>query len=261
MLNERDATDAPGVVVINEALARRYFGDEDPLGKRLTFGGPEEKALYGKGVTREIVGLVGDVRFELEEQAKPEMYIPYAQAPIATMALVVRSDADPAALREPLRRAIREVDSTQTGYSFKTMEQLLSESVATQRLMMTLTNIFASLALILAAVGIYGVIAFSVVQRTHEIGIRLALGAQRTDVLCLVVGQGMALAALGLAVGLACALALTRFLSSLLYGVSPTDAPVFVGTAVLLGAVALLASYIPARRATKVDPMVALRHE
>ncbi|MCP9496320.1 MAG: ADOP family duplicated permease, partial [Pyrinomonadaceae bacterium MAG19_C2-C3] len=260
-LSERDATDAPGVVVINGAMARRYFGDEDPLGKRLTFGGPEEKALYGEAVTREIVGIVGDVRFELEETAKPEMYIPYAQAPIGTMALVVRSAADPATLREPLRRAIREVDGTQTGYSFKTMEGLLSESVAAQRLLMTLTNIFASLALILAGVGIYGVIAFSVAQRTHELGIRIALGAQTADVLRLVVGQGMTLAGIGLAVGLAGALALTRFLSSLLYGVSPTDAPVFVGTAVLLGAVALLASYIPARRATKVDPIVALRHE
>ena len=260
-LSERDATDAPGVVVINQAMARRFFSDEDPLGKRLTSGGPEEKALYGEAVTREIVGIVGDVRFELEETAKPEMYIPYTQAPIATMALVARSGADPASLREPLRRAIQEVDRTQTGYSFKTMGQLLSESVAARQLVMMLTNIFAALALILAAVGIYGVIAYSVAQRTHELGIRIALGAQTADVLRLVVGQGMTLAILGVAVGLASAFVVTRFLSSLLYGVSATDAPVFIGTAALLGAVALLASYIPARRATKVDPLVALRHE
>ncbi len=259
--NERDTAEAPGVVVINQAMARRYFGGDDPLGEHLTIGGPEEKALYGEPIPREIVGIVGDVRFELEAEAEPEVYVPYLQSPIATMALAVRSNVNPTNLRSMIRQAIQEVDGTQTIYNFKTMEQRLSESVAPRRLVMLLTNLFAVLALILAAVGIYGVIAYTVAQRTHELGIRIALGAQTRDVLRLVIHQGMALSAFGLAIGLAGAFLLTRFLSSLLYGVSAIDPLVFALVTLLLASVALVACYIPARRATKVDPMIALRYE
>jgi putative ABC transport system permease protein len=258
---ERDRRETPGVVIINRALARRFFPDEDPIGKHLIVGGRQEREFYGKPIPREIVGITEDVRFELEREADPEMYMPYAQRPIEKMTLVVRTDGAPTGITTAVRGAVLEVDKDQPVYNIRTMEQWLTESVASHRLVMTLTSLFAGLALLLAGVGIYGVMAYTVAGRTHEIGIRVALGAQRRDVLRLIIGQGLRLAVLGVGLGLLGAFAATRVMASLLYGVSATDPLIFFGVAVLLAGVALLACYIPARRATKVDPMVALRYE
>ncbi|MEJ7576810.1 MAG: ABC transporter permease [Pyrinomonadaceae bacterium] len=258
---ERDRRETPGVVIINRALARRFFSDEDPIGKHLIVVGRQEREFYGKPIPREIVGITEDVRFELEREADPEMYMPYAQRPIEKMTLVVRTDGAPTGITTAVRGAVLEVDKDQPVYNIRTMEQWLTESVASHRLVMTLTSLFAGLALLLAGVGIYGVMAYTVAGRTHEIGIRVALGAQRRDVLRLIIGQGLRLAVLGVGLGLLGAFAATRVMASLLYGVSATDPLIFFGVAVLLAGVALLACYIPARRATKVDPMIALRYE
>ncbi len=189
------------------------------------------------------------------------MYVPYFQRPQPEMVFVIRAEANPASLTAAVRNAVQEVDKDQPIYGVKTMEQRLWEAVSSRRLVMLLTGLFAGLALVLAAIGIYSVMSYSVAQRTHEIGIRVALGAQSRDVLKLVVGQGMLLALVGVSAGLGLALALTRLIASLLYGVSATDPVTFVGVSLLLAGVALLACYIPARRAAKVDPMIALRYE
>jgi putative ABC transport system permease protein len=189
------------------------------------------------------------------------MYTSYLQDPFAGMSYVVRSSVEPESLVPAVREAVRSVDRAQPVADVRTMEQIVTEAAAQPRFNSLLLGLFASMALLLAAAGIYGVMSYSVTQRTHEIGIRIALGAQDGDVLRFVVGQGMAMALAGVGLGLACALALTRVMSSLLYGVSATDPATFAAVALLLTAVALLASYLPARRATKVDPMVALRYE
>ncbi|HKQ53228.1 MAG TPA: ABC transporter permease [Pyrinomonadaceae bacterium] len=252
---ERDDSNAPKVILINETLARKHFAGVDPVGQRLKVGIND--------INGEIVGVVGDVRSSsLSKEAGPEFYVPYAQVPIGDVSLVVRaSSADPAPLTQSLRAAVQELDPDQPLYEVHTMNALLSESVSRQRFSMTLLALFAALALMLASVGIFGVMSFLVTQRTHEIGIRMALGAQRRDVLKMVVGQGMKLTLVGVALGLAAAFALTRLMSSLLYGVSATDPLTFAGVSLLLAGVALLACYVPARRAMKVDPMVALRYE
>lgn len=207
--------------------------------------------------------MVKEVKLEgLGEEPSPKTYIPYLQMTWSGMSLMVRtSSTDPASLAASLRREVQAVDKDQPVYNVKTLTQALSESLAPQRFSTLLLGIFAVIALLLAAVGIYGVMAYAVAQRTHEIGIRMALGAQQRDVLRLVVGQGLVLTLIGVACGLAAALVLTRLMTSLLYGVSATDPAIFIGIALLLTVVALLACYIPARRATKVDPMVALRYE
>ena len=258
---DADRRNSPGVVIVNEAFARRYFKGEDPLGKRLVLGGSQEKELYGEPITREVVGVVEDARFELETEAAPEMYVPYTQRPMDEMTIVIRAAADLANFAPAVRGAVLGVDADQPIHNVKLMEQWLAESVASRGLVMKLTSLFAFLALVLAGVGIYGVMAYTVAQRTHEIGIRMALGARGADVLRLVVGQGMVLALLGVALGLAGALAAARVMASLLYGVSATDPVTFASVALLLSAVAALACYIPARRATKIDPMIALRYE
>ncbi|HEX8336406.1 MAG TPA: FtsX-like permease family protein, partial [Pyrinomonadaceae bacterium] len=257
-IDARDRDDAPLVFAINQALARRDFPNEDPIGKRISNGiGPD-----GQPVWREIVGVVADVRSEEPgREAAPEVYASYLQDPFAGMSYVVRSSVEPEGLVAGVREAVRAVDRAQPVAEVRTMEQLVGESFAQPRFNSLILGLFACMALLLAAAGIYGVMSYAVTQRTHEIGIRIALGAQHGDVLRLVVGRGMALALAGVGVGLLAALALTRLMSSLLYGVTATDPPTFAGVAVLLGAVALLASYLPARRATKMDPMVALRHE
>jgi putative ABC transport system permease protein len=210
----------------------------------------------------EIVGIVGDVKhWKLDRAPDPECYVSYQQVGTAYMSLVARGDAGPAALTSVLREAVREADSDQALAEVRTMEQVLANSVARQRFNTLLLGIFAAVALLLAAIGIFGVMNYSVAQRTHEIGIRIALGAQTRDVLKLVVGQGMVLTVAGIVVGLVASFALTRVMSSLLYGVSATDPVTFASVALVLAAVALLACYIPARRATRVDPMVALRYE
>jgi len=258
---ERDTKDAPGVVVINETLAKQFFGAEDPIGRRLGLSGPTD--------WREIVGVVDDVRnYGLDADVKPEAYMPYLQnAPgylagtSSGMSLVVRAASDPSGLTAAIRSSVQAVDKDQPVYNIQTMEQFLAESIAQRRFNVLLLSVFAALALILAAVGIYGVMSYSVTQRTHEIGIRMALGAQGRDVLRLVVGQGLVLCLIGVGVGLLAAFVLTRFLASLLYGVSAIDFATYTAVSLLITVVAFLASYIPARRAARIDPMIALRYE
>jgi putative ABC transport system permease protein len=252
---EQDAAESPRVAIINEAAAERYFPGEDPLGKRVRIG-------FRGETPREIVGVVKDVKHAaLDEAAMMELYVPHAQWPSSFLTLVVRSSSDAASLPAAIRGEVLAIDSQQPVHDVKTMEQLLSGTMAQRRFNMLLLGIFAAVALVLAALGIYGVISYSVTERTHEIGVRMALGAQRKDILSMVVTQGMVPALAGVAIGLGAAFALTRFISSLLYGVSASDFTTFASIPLLLAFVALVACYIPARRATKVDPMVALRYE
>jgi putative ABC transport system permease protein len=254
---EADTAAAPGVAIINETIARRFFPNEDPVGRRLKLGNPESQSPR-----LTIVGVVGDVKYSgLDADTEAGLYIPYLQNPVPGMYLMVRTASYPLSLAAAVRGQVLAVDKDQPVANIKTMEQVLAESVAQRRLNTLLLGLFAAVALSLAMVGIYGVVSYSVSQRTHEIGIRMALGAQTGDVLRLVVRQGLQPVLIGMAIGLTGALALTRLLSSLLYGVSATDPATFVVISLLLTAVALLACYIPARRATKVDPMIALRYE
>ena len=253
---ESDTAQSPQVLLINETFARRFFPNEDPIGKRVMIGEPDS-------APREIVGITGNMRDEsLDAELLPEFYTAYAQNPTRRMNLVVRAAAgDPASMTGAVRGVIREMDSEQTIWRTQTMDELLARSVAGRRFSMLLLGVFAGVALVLAALGIYGVMAYSVTRRTHEIGIRIALGARTGDVLKLVVGQGMLLAGIGLALGLIAAFAVTRVLAGLLYGVSATDPLTYASITLLLACIAFLSCYIPARRATKVDPMVALRYE
>ena len=252
---ERDTAGAPRVAIINETFARRFFAGEDPIGKRIhVTNGPE--------TFREVVGIVADVRqYGLDREAPIQFYEPYLQEPFSGMSLVVRTAAEPSALSAAIRQEVFALDKDQPVASVRTLEEVLAESVARRRFSMWLLGLFGGVALLLASVGIFGVMNYTVAQRTHEIGIRLALGAQRRDILRLVVGQGMILALIGVALGLIAAFAGTRVMASMLYGVSATDPLTFTGVALLLAVVAFLACYLPARRATRVDPMVALRYE
>jgi putative ABC transport system permease protein len=253
---ERDGKDAPGVAIVNEACARRFFPGEEPLGRWLVYGNS------GQQVRREIVGVVADVKHEsLADERAPEVYVPFAQHPQSEMFFAVRTASDPESFAAPLRNAVLEVDRDLPVYSVLTLRQRLENSVAPQRFDTLLLAVFAAVAMLMAAVGVFGVMSYTVAQRTHELGVRVALGARRRDILRLVVGRGMRLALAGVGLGLAAAFALTRLLTRLLYEVEPTDPLIFAGIAGLLASVALLACYLPARRATKVDPMVALRYE
>jgi putative ABC transport system permease protein len=254
---EQDGPKTPSVIIVNEALSSRYWPNQDAVGKRLGF---EDDP--GKQVWREIVGVVGNVKHKaLETDAMPEIYFPYQQHPKNFMNLVVQTAADPAGMIPAIRSQVSSIDKNQPVSDIMTMNQRLSKAVASSRFVMSLLGIFSVVALGLAAVGIYGVMSYLVTQRTQEIGVRMALGAQRRDVLKLVVRKGMALAIIGTAIGLGASLALTRLIRSLLFEVTPTDWLTFVITSMVLLTVALLACYIPARRATKVDPLIALRHE
>jgi predicted permease len=253
---DRDNENAPGVVIINEAFARSHFRGDDAIGKRI-------KITDGGMSPREIVGVIKDAKQgELGSEPVPEMYLPQAQASkLRGATLVVRTSSDPLTLAGSVQNEVWATDKSMPVSQVRSMDQVISDSVGPQRFNMLLLGIFAIVALILAVVGIYGVMSYSVSQRTHEIGVRMALGAGRRDVLSLVVGQGMKLALVGMAIGLAASFTLTRLMDSLLFGVSATDPGTFVMIAATLGAVALLACYLPARRAARVDPMVALRHE
>jgi len=251
-----DTEDAPPVIIINNVTAKRLFPNEDAIGKRIKFSDDKNVPWI------EIIGISGDVRHNgLDEAPQMETYEPYLQNPRTIMAVAVRSANDPASLTAAMRGAVLEIDKDQPVYNIRTMNQVLATSIASRRLSMILFSLFAAIALALVTVGIYGVIAYSVTQRTHEIGIRIALGAQTRDVLKIIVGQGMMLTLIGIATGLIGAFAVMRVMSSLLFGVSASDPITFACVTLLLIAVALLACYIPARRATKVDPMIALRYE
>jgi putative ABC transport system permease protein len=256
----QDREDAPLVGVINSSMARQYFLNENPLGARIRWARQEGEP---KWIT--IIGVVGDVRhFGLDQPEEPAIYTPYAQSMNVWkrwMYVVVRSRVESASLASSVKNQIWAVDNQIPVTKIRTMTEVMAESVAKRRFNMLLLAVFASVALVLAAVGIYGVISYSVTHRTHEIGIRIALGAAERDVLKLILGQGLLLAVMGAGIGVAGAFALTRLMSSLLFGVSATDPATFTAVALLLIAVALVATYIPARRAMKVDPMVALRYE
>ena len=247
--NEPQAAPA---VIINETMARLYFPNEDPLGRRL-------KILYSPWLT--IVGVVGDVRhMGLNTPPNPEMYMSHLQEPQSTMAVMARTTGDPLQLASAAREQLKAMDRD-LPVTVKTMDQIFSNSLAGQRFNTSLLGVFAAVALLLAMIGVFGVINYSVAQRTHEIGIRIALGAQRGDVFKLVVGQGLLLALIGVGVGVAGAVVVTRLIEGMFYGVSPTDGPTFVAVSLIVTMVAFLACYLPARRATRVDPLVALRYE
>jgi putative ABC transport system permease protein len=259
--DNHDTKRSPPVVIVNETFARLYFAGTEALGQRIIIEG--ESGDNTLPPPREIVGLVGDVRHEsLEAESGAEYYVPHSQAPEPFMSLVVRSSADnPGSLATSVRQAIKQMDKDQYVAAIEPMTKLVAESVARRRFNMLLTGVFAAVALLLASVGIFGVLNYTVAQRTQEIGLRVALGAQTRDVLRLVLGQGLRLVLFGLALGLAASFALTRVLAGMLFGVTPTDPLTFVAVSLLLASVAMLACYIPARRATKVDPLVALRYE
>jgi putative ABC transport system permease protein len=252
LVAENDGAKAPPVVVVNESLARIYFPNEDPLGKRIIiFGG-----------TRAIVGVVGDVKHSaLDEEVKAEIYLPMAQVSTGAMSLAVRTSGDPMQMLAAVRGQIWAVDKDQPIYNIETMERLMAKSVAPRRFNLLLLGAFALVGLALAGVGLYGVMSYTVTQRTREIGVRMALGAQTGDVLRLVIGEGMKLALIGALLGLGGALALTRLLKTLLFEVSATDPLTFIVIAALLIIVALLACWIPARRAASMDPLASLRVE
>jgi putative ABC transport system permease protein len=252
---EQDRAGTPNVMLLNQTLAHRVFPNENPLGKHIVL-------QMEKPTPFEVIGVVGDARTSgLDENAMEEFYLHSWQQPAAFASFTIKTRADPASLAGSVRNAVLEVDRDQPLYDLKTMEQHLADSVARRRFPMLMLTGFAATALLLSALGLYGVVSYSVAQRRHEIGIRMALGAKASDVLKLIIGNGMALALIGVAAGVAGAFALTRLMAGVLFGVSATDAMTFVTVSTGLIAVALLACYIPARRATKVDPLVALRYE
>jgi putative ABC transport system permease protein len=252
---DSDGPQAPPVLLINKAMADRFFPNEDAIGKRLQLG--------INNFAGQIVGIVGNVKHVgLDAEVNDEVYLPYSQAPFSIdMTLLVRTSGDPMSLAGAMRNELATVDKQISIGKVRTMDTIMAESVAQHRFRTLLLGLFGVSALLLASVGIYGVMSYAVTQRTKEIGIRMALGAQVSDVRKLVMRNGMTLALIGVAIGLAGAYGLTRLMTSLLFGISATDAWTFVGVSAVLMAVALIACYIPARRATKFDPLVALRYE
>jgi len=257
LLTAQDGPDAPLAIVISQSMAHRIWGSQEPVGKRIKFGRAESSEPW-----KTIVGVVGDIEQSPFDRApKPTAYFPFAQLPLASSALVVRTLGDPIALAAAARAQVRSVDADQPPYDMRTLAQLISDNVSGVESSARMMFVFGVVALVLAASGIFALMTYSVTQRTHEIGVRMALGAQRGDVLRLVVGYAIKLAIIGLAIGVPFALALTAALSSVLFGVVRIDTPVFALFTLLLALVAALAAYIPARRATQVDPIVALRYE
>jgi putative ABC transport system permease protein len=254
VFTERDDASARLVAVVNTTMARIHWPGEDPVGQRIAIGSGD--------TMWEIVGVIGDVKHDsLTGDARPRMFVPLEQAPFSFSNLVVRAERDPIALASGIRGAVRSVDPHQPLGSMRTVEQYLADATSAPRATMLLLGVFAAVALILSAVGIYGVMSYSVSQRLHEIGVRMTLGARALDVAKLMLSQGAMLVALGVGIGIGGAIALTGVLRSLLFGVGATDAATMSTVAVVLAAVGLLACYVPTRRAMKVDPMVALRYE
>ena len=257
LLTAQDGPDAPLVIVISQSMAHRIWASQDPVGKRIKFGRAESSEPW-----KTIVGVVGDIeQSPFDRVPQPTAYCSFAQLPLASSALVVRTSGDPIALAAAARAQVRSVDSDQPPYDMRTLEQIISDNVSGVESSARMMFVFGVVALVLSASGIFALMTYSVTQRTHEIGVRMALGAQRADVLRLVVGYAIKLTLAGLAIGVPFALALTGALSSVLFGVVRIDTPVFALFTFLLALVAALAAYIPARRATQVDPMVALRYE
>ncbi len=251
-----DNADAPGVVIINSHLAQQYFPGQDPLGKRVDMG-------FRSGTPLQIIGVAADVRQDtLQAELHPAMYLPYAQSPTSLpLILLFRSASNPSIVVSAVRQQVQELDARLPVYDVKTMNQVLSTAVARPRFITFLLGVFAAVALLLATIGIYGVMSYTVAQSTREIGIRMALGAQPRDVLKLVVGQGLVLSTSGVVFGLVAAFALTRLMQNLLFGISATDPLTFIAVPLSLILIVLLACYVPARRATQIDPLVALRYE
>jgi putative ABC transport system permease protein len=245
------------VIIIDEEFARRYWPNEDAVGKRIKLGTDE------KAPALTVVGIVGRVKMEglSQDSNRVQGYFSFAQLPFSGMTVIIKAAGDPTQLVASARGQVQAVDPDQPIYNIRTMNEICSESVAPERMNLMLLTIFAGIALVLAVVGIYGVMSYTVTQRTHEIGIRMAIGAEPRDVFRMVIGQGMMLALIGVACGLVGAFSLTRLMTTMLFGVAPTDPVTFAAIAVLLSGVALVACYIPGRRATKVDPVVSLRYE
>jgi len=265
LFSDQDNEHAPTVVVVDEGFARKFYPHEDPIGKRINIELLNRKA--------EIVGVVRHIRHwglgsRENHPIDTQLYLPAMQIPDSIMPLlakgmvvVARTKTEPMQLAAPIREAAKQIDSRGVVYDFEPMANIVSDSMAAQRFSMALLAIFAGLALLLAAIGVYGVLSYLVGQRTHEVGIRMALGAQKGDVLRMILFQAADMVLFGIAVGLAAALALTRLMASMLFGVSKTDPVTFVGVSLLLGCIAFVAICIPALRATRVDPTVALRYE
>ncbi|HYP01333.1 MAG TPA: FtsX-like permease family protein, partial [Pyrinomonadaceae bacterium] len=253
---EQEAKEDRRTIVINESMARQHFPGENPIGKYLRV------QMMPDPQPNEIIGVVADAKYKtLEGPPHPMVYWAHPQLVYSEMTIVMRTNGNPMNLAAAARREIQSIDKDQPVADVRTMQSWIDELTARSRFGTLLLTIFAGLALILAGIGIYGVMSYSVTQRTHELGIRIALGAKTRDVLKLILGRGLALTLTGIVLGLVASLALTRFLSSLLFGISATDPVTFGGLALLLTAVALVACYVPTRRAMKVDPMVALRNE
>jgi putative ABC transport system permease protein len=256
MFTSADTEDRPQASLVSDAMAKRIWPGENPIGKRLTMTFFPEKI-------REVVGVVGNVKQDGLEVAEPiaTLYLPMAQAARPFMTLVVRTTAQPGSLVSAVANAVHEIDREQPVNEVISMDMVLADSVSHQRFNMLLLGAFAGLALLLAAIGLYSVLAYSVRRRVREIGVRMALGAQRMDVVRMILGQGVRLALIGVVIGVVASFVLTRLMASQLFQVSPTDPLTFIGVAAMLVLVAIAACYIPARRASKVDPMVALRYE
>jgi len=255
--SERDTEKSTPVAIIDETMARTYWPQEDAIGKRLKLGGQQSANPW-----MTVVGIVRHVRYaSLEKQSRVEVYWPHAQRPYRGMSIALRTAVDPGSLRKAIQIEVSRMDANQPAYLIQTMDELLADSVARQRFSMLLLAVLAGIALALAGIGIYGVVSYAVAQRTHEMGVRIALGASRASVLRLVLSQSMSVAVVGVGLGVAGSLVLMRFLSTLLFDVQPRDPWTFTVVPLFLAVVAFIASYIPARRATRVDPMIALRYE
>jgi putative ABC transport system permease protein len=254
---DEDGTRSAKVIVVSEALARRLWPGESPIGKRLKQGWPESQSPW-----REVVGVVADVKFEgLAEVTPLQVYMPAAQEPTADYAIVVRSNAPPSTLEAPIEAAVRALDADVPVFTVRTMDRVIAASIRRERMSVVVLCLFAFVALTLASIGLYGLVAHGVTERTHEIGVRMALGARGGHVISLVIRQGLSMAIAGAAIGVVGALALSRSIRGLLFGVTPTDPATFITVILMLLGVATLACYIPALRATRVDPMRALRSE
>jgi len=257
LFSEQDSPSSPNVAIISETLARRYFPNENPIGRQMRFGFPPNG-----NVSRQIVGVVSDVRdVALSQEPGPMMYVPFAQAPLYGGEVVVRSSLSTSSVAAAIRQVVHYIDKDLPVTDIEPFRDVLGQSTSRERFRTFLLGSFSAIALVLAAVGIFGVISYSASQRTHEIGIRMALGAQRRDVLRPILAQGARLALLGVGIGVVLAFPLTRLMASLLYSVSAADPLTFGAVAIVLLGVAVTACYIPARRAMRVDPMVALRYQ